>query len=105
VELVFSLKIDLEGDVIHRAISDGIDILKDEFKIWSRKGKLDIYRHAFTLLAPKVRNMRIDQPKYLDSRNQFNGMLRHKKLVNHFLDDAQLIWGRYVHVYDRFHKH
>ena len=60
---------DLEGDVIHRAISDGIDILKDEFKIWSRKGKLDIYRHAFTLLAPKVRNMRIDQPKYLDSRN------------------------------------
>ena len=69
MELVFSLKIDLEGDVIHRAISDGIDILKDEFKIWSRKGKLDIYRHAFTLLAPKVRNMRIDQPKYLDSRN------------------------------------
>ena len=98
---------DLEGDVIHRAISDGIDILKDEFKIWSRKGKLDIYRHAFTLLAPKVRNMRIDQPKYLDSRNtsQFNGMLRHKKVVNHFLDDAQPIWGRYVHVYDRFHKH
>ena len=32
-------------------------------------------------------------------------MLRHKKFVNDFLDDAQLIWGRYVHVYDRFHKH
>ena len=32
-------------------------------------------------------------------------MLRHKKAVNHFLDDAQPIWGRYVHVYDRFHKH
>ena len=61
--LVFSLKVDLEGDVIHKAISDGIEILNDEFKIWSRKGKLDLYRHAFTLLAPKVRNIIIDQPE------------------------------------------
>ena len=48
--------------------------------------------------------MRIDQPKYLDSCRQFNGMLRHKKFVNDFLDDAQPIWGRYLHVYDRFYK-
>ena len=65
MQLLFSLKVDLEGDVIHKAISDGIEILKDEFKIWSRKGKLDLYRHAFTLLAPKVRNVMLDQPKYL----------------------------------------
>ena len=61
MQLLFSLKVDLEEDVIHKAISDGMDILKDEFKIWSRKGKLDLYRHAFTLLAPKVKNVMLDQ--------------------------------------------
>ena len=49
--------IEQENDVIHQAVTSSMDILRKESRIWTRKGKLEAYRHAFSSLAPNVRNL------------------------------------------------
>ena len=44
-----------ENDVIHKAVINSMEILRKESRIWTRKGKLEAYRHAFSSLAPNVR--------------------------------------------------
>ena len=44
-----------DNDVIHEAVTNSMEILRKESRIWTRKGKLEAYRHAFSSLAPNVR--------------------------------------------------
>ena len=46
-----------ESDVIHQAVTNSMEILRKESRIWTRKGKLETYRHAFSSLAPHVRKI------------------------------------------------
>ena len=49
-----SSKINHESDIIHRAIFESMEILKKDVEMWTRKGRQDIYRHAYTAVASKV---------------------------------------------------
>ena len=51
---MFRSVIEDENDVIQQVVYESMDILRQESRMWTRKGKLEIYRLAFASLASNV---------------------------------------------------